>query len=517
MSAVTLDDPGPAADKAAGVRSFNRVLALAATLTAAMMQTIDATIVNVALPQMQGQLGSTTDEIGWVLTSYIVATAVVMPLSGYLTDRFGQKRLLIGSIAGFIASSLLCGTALNVNELVIFRLLQGISGATMGPIAQAIILQLYTAEERPKAMAYAGIGMMVGPLMGPTLGGWITDLWSWRWAFFINVPFGLAAIALALRHIPDSARQPRSMDWVGFALLGLAVAAGQYTLDRGNRLDWFESSLIVTTCAVAAAALLGFVVHSLRARAHPIFNFAIFRDWNYSAALITTTVVNFGMMGSMVIHPFLLQSVYGYPPMIAGELVLPRGVALIFGMATISRLTRVVDPRAMLAFGMIVMAIGQLFMSQYGPQVGIWSLVWPGFVQGFGTAFAMVPLTIAAYTTLAREHVAEAAGMYNLMRNLGAAIGVATTMTVLERHTQIGWQHLGGQITAVSPAVSDYLGGMNLPATDPMALQIMAREVGQQAQLGAIVDSFKLVAVMNLVGLPLLFCFRFPLLKPSPG
>lgn len=511
MSAVA-DDVRSAPETAPAV---NRVMVVVAVMSATMMQMLDTTIVNVALPQMQGQLGTTSSEISWVLTSYIVASSIFMPLTGFFTDRLGQKKYLILATTGFVVSSVLCGLSFGISELVLFRIAQGLSGAALAPLSQAIMTSLYKPEERGKAMAMWGLGVVVGPVLGPTLGGWLTEAISWRWTFFINIPVGIMSVMLALKYVPDSPKQKRTMDWTGFILLGLAVGSLQYVLDRGSRVDWFEAEEIVLASFLFVVALGLFIRHILSDAAHPIFNPRIFLDRNFTMATLTSMALSLGIFGSMILQPILMESLMGYPVSEAGLLMAPRGLAVGIGMLVVGRLINRFDTRALIVMGMACSLMGAMAMSRYTLDIDTWTLVWPGLLQGVGIALIMVPLSVIAYTSLPRDRMAEAAGMNNLVRNLGSSLGISFAATMFSRYTQQGWQQLGAYANPYNPAVQDYLARLHLTPDNPLGGMLLAREVGLQAAVSSMSKVYLWIAAFIVAVVPIVFLLRAG--KPTSG
>ena len=308
----------------------NRVLTGSAVMAATIMQVLDTTIINVALPNMAGQLDATPDNISWVLTSYLIASAIFMPLTGFITDRIGQKRFLLISIAGFVITSALCGMATSLAEMVLFRFLQGVFGAALVPLSQSIMLQIFPGEQRGKAMAIWAMGVMVAPILGPTLGGWLTEYISWRWTFYINLPVGIASFVLAMRYVHDTPTRARRMDWKGFATLALAIGALQLLLDRGNQDDWFSSQTLVFAAIVATISFIFFIVYSLTGKHHPLFDLRIFKDRNFLVASLIMTTIGIGFFGGMVLQSLFLQNFLGYPTFEAGSVhgTARRGIVL---------------------------------------------------------------------------------------------------------------------------------------------------------------------------------------------
>jgi DHA2 family multidrug resistance protein len=508
VSAVAETIPNPDPVNAVATSAVNRVMVVVAVMSATMMQMLDTTIVNVALPQMQGQLGTTSSEISWVLTSYIVASSIFMPLTGYFADRLGQRRYLIMATSGFVIASVLCGLSFSLSEIVLFRIAQGLSGAALAPLSQTIMTNLYRPEERGKAMAMWGLGVVVGPVLGPTLGGWLTEVISWRWTFFINIPVGVMSVILALKYVPDSPKKERTMDWTGFVLLGLAVGSLQYVLDRGSRVDWFEAPEIVMATFLFVIALSLFIRHILSDAAHPIFSPRIFLDRNFTMATLTSMALSLGIFGSMILQPILMESLLGYPVSTTGLLMAPRGLAVGVGMLIVGRLIGRFEPRLLIMTGMTCSLFSALAMSRYTLEIDTWNLVWPGLLQGIGIALIMVPLSVLAYTTLPRERMAEAAGMNNLIRNLGSSFGISFAATMFSRYTQQGWQQLSAYANPFSPAVQEYLARLHLTVDNPLGGMLLAREVGMQAAIAGMSKVYLWIVAAIVFMMPFVFMLR---------
>jgi DHA2 family multidrug resistance protein len=485
-----------------------RLLVSVAVMSATVMQVLDTTIVNVALPHMQGALSATPDQISWVLTSYIVASGIFMPLTGYFTDRFGQKIYLLASIIGFVVSSVLCGLATSLDTIVLFRLSQGISGAALVPLSQSIMVATFPLQERGKAMAIWGIGVMVGPILGPTLGGWLTELVSWRWTFFINLPVGILSTLLVWRYVPDSARARRDMDWLGLALAVLAVGALQYVLDRGNQDDWLASSTIQLAIYLSMLGFVGFWLHARSYRGHALFSPELFADRNFATASLLMAFLGLGLYGSMLLQPLMLEGLMGYPTITTGLMLAPLGLASMLSMMLVGRLINRVDPRALIASGILIFSAGSYATTQYSLVMGMGWVVLPMVLQGFGLGMIFVPLSTVAFATLPKHLAAEAAGLFSLLRTIGSGIGISVVATVLTRHTQIAWHNLGGHIMPYSPAVGAYLGRLGLSLDAPQSAGVLAGELARQAQMIAFLDAYTFVTVAFLCMLPLVFVLR---------
>jgi len=482
-----------------------RFLVTLAVMAATIMQALDTTIVNVALPHMQGDLGATPEQITWVLTSYLVASGIFMPLTGYFTDRLGQKRYLLYSIGGFVLASALCGIATNLPEIVLFRLLQGVFGAALVPLSQSIMVQSVPPKDRGRAMAIWGIGVMVGPIMGPTLGGYLTEVLNWRWTFYINLPVGVLSFLLAARTVPDTPQRSRAMDWRGLVLLSVAICALQFTLDYGNQDDWFESRSIQIAVALCTLGFAAFIYHAITNRGPALFHLDIFRDRNFAMSTLLMSLFGLGLYGAMVLQPMLLESLLGYPTSTTGWMMAPRGLASMASMMLVGRFINRVQPRLLVLAGLVLGTIGSWSMTRYNLDVGIWSLVWPVLLQGFGLGLVFVPLSTVAFSTLARDKSAEAAGVYSLTRTIGSSVGISVIATMMARETQVAWNQLGGHINPYNPALPRYLAGLGMQANDPHAAAVLGHELGRQAQMLGMMDAFVLVMWSFIIMLPFVF------------
>lgn len=479
-----------------------RLLITLSVMSATVMQALDTTIVNVALPHMQGDLSATPKQITWILTSYLVASGIFMPLTGFFTDRFGQKRYLLYSIAGFVLSSALCGIATGLHEMVAFRLLQGVFGAALVPLSQAIMIQTFPPHERGRAMAIWGIGVMVGPIMGPTLGGYLTEIINWRWTFFINLPVGVLSLLLAWHSAPDSPRKTRVMDWFGLAYLALAFCALQFILDYGNQEDWFQSYKIQLAAVLSVAGFATLIYHSVTTKGPVLFHLGIFRDRNFATSTLLMSLFGLGLFGAMVLQPMMLENLLGYPAFTTGLLMAPRGLASMISMMVVGRIIGRFQPRILVTIGLVLGMIGSWSMTRYSIYTGTWSLVWPVIIQGFGLGLIFVPLSTVAFATLPRESSAEAAGLYSLTRTIGSSIGISVVATMMTREAQVAWNQLGGHINPYNPAVSNYLARTGLHLTDPHAIALLTHELARQAQMQGMIDAFVLVAWSFVIMLP---------------
>jgi DHA2 family multidrug resistance protein len=487
-----------------------RVLTSVAVMAATIMQVLDTTIINVALPNMAGQLDATPDNISWVLTSYLIASAIFMPLTGYFTDILGQRRYLLISIAGFVITSALCGMANSLSQMVFFRFMQGVFGASLVPLSQSIMLQVFPGEQRGKAMAIWGMGVMVAPILGPTLGGWLTEVVSWRWTFYINLPVGILSFLLALRFVPDTEMRNRRMDWLGFASLALGIGALQLVLDRGNQDDWFSSRMLTFAAVIAMLSMVFFIVYTLTGKHHPLFDLRIFRDRNFLFASLIMTTIGIGFFGGMLLQSLFMQNFLGYPTFEAGLYMAPRGLASLLVMIFIGKFVGKIPPRNFVFFGILASIAGNYMMTRLTSEINAHDLILPMLLQGTGMGLIFVPISTLAFTTLPREIAAEAAGIYSLIRALGSALGISILATYFSRSTEQSWSLLRGNITLYSEELHRYLVPLHLENQDPQAIRLAARAVLHQAQNIGYIDSFWFATVNFILMLPLLLLVRTP-------
>jgi MFS transporter, DHA2 family, multidrug resistance protein len=484
-------------------------LVIAVVLTA-VLEVLDITIVSVAIPHMLGTFGATSDQITWVLTSYLVSAAVVMPLTGYLSARLGRRRLLIFSIVGFVISSALCGVSWNLESMVIFRLAQGICGAPLVPLSQAILLDAFPREKHGQALAIFGLGIMVAPVLGPTFGGWLTDTFVWRAVFYINVPIGVFALLLAMGNLPRSDAKFMKTDWAGLVLLVLAVGLLQLVLDQGQTRDWFNSRFIQIFTAITFFASTAFF---LRGWNNPknIVDLSLLKDRNFLAGLLAITAYGVTLFGTIALLPLLTQRLMGYPAMSAGMLFIPRAIASAIALSiTGNYLMNWIDARILVAAGIVLSAVGTIMMAGLSLQADAWAIAWPGVIAGIGMGLFFVPLTAVAFGRMENEKLDEAAGLYALMRGIGSSIGIALVSWLFVRQTQIHWGDLITHINPFNPAVPPYLSAHGLDVQAPSSMSIVALEIGRQAQMLAFIDLFWFIGMVTFAILPLLFLMKRP-------
>jgi DHA2 family multidrug resistance protein len=494
-----------------------RFLITLSVMSATVMQALDTTIVNVALPHMQGDLGATPKQITWILTSYLVASGIFMPLTGFFTDRFGQKRYLVYSIAGFVMTSALCGIATGLNEMVFFRLMQGLFGAALIPLSQAIMVQTFPVHERGRAMAIWGIGVMVGPIMGPTLGGYLTEILNWRWTFFINLPVGILSLLLAWTSAPDSPRKVRPMDWYGLGYLALGFSSLQFILDYGNEEGWFQSHWIQFAAVLSLGGFTALIYRSLFHKGPVLFHLSIFRDRNFATSTLLMAFFGLGLFGALVLHPMMLEGLFGYPTFDTGLLMAPRGLASMVSMMVVGRIIGKYQPRNLVLVGMVLCLTGSWAMTHYSIESSTWSLVWPIIIQGSGLGLIFVPLSTVAFASLPPEQSAEAAGLYSLTRTIGSSIGISVVATMMTREAQVAWNQLGGHINIYNPAVSQYLSHTGLKPTDPHAILLLTHELARQAQMQGLIDAFVLVAWSFVIMMPFAFLLGSVARRAAPA
>src|SRR5262245_52089135 len=403
------------------VPEVNPWLIAVAVMFGTFMEVLDTTVVNVSLPHIAGSLSVTTGEATWALTSYLVANAIILPITGWLANYFGRKRLLMSATVGFTTASFFCGFAPNLTWLVIFRIIQGLSGAVLQPLSQSVMLEAFPPASRGKAMGFWGLGIVVAPMLGPVLGGWITDNYSWRWVFYINIPVGVAAIIMTKMFIfdpPYLRKKGAKVDAWGIGMLAVGIGSLQYVLDKGQQEDWFASNSIIALTVVSALALVSFVIHELRT-AHPVINLRVFQERNYATGVFLMTVLGFVLYGSLVLLPIFLQTVLGYPAIEAGIAMSPRGLGSFIAMPLIGILTTKIDPRKLLVAGLIGGSITLYQLGSLNLQVGYWDIFWPQFFQGMALGLLFVPLTTVSMSSIRREEMGNATSLFNLMRNLG--------------------------------------------------------------------------------------------------
>ncbi len=428
---------------------INRWLVSLSVMFGTFMVVLDTTVVNVSLPHIAGTLSASIEESTWLLTSYLAANAIILPLSGWLANYFGRKRLLLIAVSAFTVASFLCGLSPSLQTLILCRIVQGMTGGVMQPTAQAIMLEAFPPRERGKAMALFGVGIVVAPILGPIIGGWLTDTYSWRWVFYINIPVGVLSVITIRAFVSDPPyirRKTSGIDYWGIGLLGLGVGALQIALDRGQQEDWFGSAWVTALLWTAAVALPIFVVFELRTR-NPVTNLRVFRDRTYSTGVVLITLMGFVLYGSMVLLPILLQTLLGYPPLQAGIAMAPRGMGTMLATPLVGVMVARTDPRKLLAFGFLIAALALIWLSWLNLEVGYWDIFWPQLIQGFGLGLLFVPLATTTMDRIPKEAMGNATSLFNLARNIGGSSGIAIMETMLARW---GQQHTNTLVAHVN-------------------------------------------------------------------
>ncbi len=499
------------------VKVPHRGLITFCAMVATLMQSLDSTIANVALPYMQGSLSATTDQISWVLTSYITAAAIMTAPVGWLSARFGRKNLFLVCLFGFTAASMLCGAAQSLGQIVAFRLLQGVFGAALVPLSQSTMLDIYPPEQRGSAMAIWGMGVMVGPILGPTLGGYLTDVYNWRWVFYVNLPFGIIAIAGLMLFLPKAPiNAALRFDWIGFGVLALGIGAFQMMLDRGQDKDWFGSNEIIVEGILAGLGIYLFIVHLYTAK-RPFISPAIFSDRNFGTSLVVMFAVGMVLLASSALLAPFLQTLAGYPVATAGVTLAPRGFGTMFAMMVAGRLSTKVDPRHLMAFGIALLCGSLYYSTTWTQDISEHALMINIMVQGAGLGFVFIPLQVVAFATLSPALRTDGTSLLSLFRNVGSAIGVSVTSALLAHNTQVVHAELGAGVTPFNRALQ--AGGavtrMLNPATQHGAVAL-DQMVNQQALLIAYIDDFKLLVLTTAPAALLLFLMRKPAKLSAP-
>jgi len=499
----------------------NKWLIAVAVMLATILEVLDMTIANVALDHIRGSLSAGVDEAAWVMTSYIIGNAVVIPLTGWLSSVFGRKRFFLFCIATFTVSSLFCGAAPNLGALVCFRVIQGLSGGVMMPLSQAILMETFSAREQPMAMAVWGLGMMIGPIMGPIVGGWITDNYSWRWIFYVNIPMGGIAfllLATILVDPPYIKRARTHIDWFGLSLLVVGMGCLQVALDKGERLDWFDSNFIVTLGVVATFGLLLFVVRELRTPT-PIIDLRVLHNRSFAVGTVFTTFVMFGLYGTYILIPLYCQLVSGYTPLLAGQVLSIQSLGTFVSIMLAGRLFHYFDPRLLVALGCVAAGIGTWDMTHFNPDIDFWGIAAPGFFRGVGSGLIFVPMTTLTLAAVAKEQMGNASALYNMVRTIGGGIGIALLIAFLSRGTQTHQAYLTAHIHPYNQELMQRFMTVNTGAVPSLAgsglqaetfLQLIYGEVQRQALLMAFVDDFRLIAFIFFLLIPLVFVMRRP-------
>jgi DHA2 family multidrug resistance protein len=500
---------------------INPWLIAIAVMSSTFMEVLDTTVVNVSLPHIAGNLSASTDEATWTLTSYLVANAIILPMTGWLAGRFGRKRLLLLAVTGFTTASFLCGLAPSLGFLIIFRIIQGACGGGLQPLSQAVLLESFPPQKRGQAMAFWALGIVVAPMLGPVIGGWLTDNYSWRWVFYINVPIGVIAILLTQAFIfdpPYLRRERTGIDYWGIGLLTVGMGSLQIMLDKGQEEDWFGSRFILTLAVLAIIGLGGLIIRELRT-AHPIIDLSVFRFRSYAVGTFLMTIVGFVLYGSTVLSPLMMQELLGYTATHAGVTNFPRGLASFAFMPLVGILVGKVDPRKLLAGGLLLTAAAMFRVSFFSLDVGFWDFALPLAIHGAGLGLIFVPLTTVTNDPIPRERMGNATSIFNLMRNIGASVGISSVEALQFRHMQTHLNYLGQHVNEASARTQQSVAGLSQlyisKGIDSVTAQQRAHAaiwgmVQRQAAMLSYNDVFRLLGWMFLALLPLLFLMKKP-------
>jgi len=498
-----------------------------AVMFATFMEVLDTTVVNVSLPHIAGSLSVTVNESTWAITSYLVANAIILPMTGWLASVFGRKNLLLWSVTGFTIASFLCGLAPNLAALIAFRIVQGMTGGVMQPLSQAILLESFEPQDRGKAMAFWALGIVVAPILGPVLGGWLTDTYSWRWVFYINIPVGIASFVMTTLYIfdpPYIKRLSGRIDYWGIGMLAVGVGALQYVLDKGQTDDWFSSNLILALSVISVVTLAILIIHEWTAE-HPIVDLKVFRERSYAIGVFLMMVVGFGLYGSMVLLPILLQTLLGYPALQAGIAMAPRGLGAFVMMPITGILTSRVDTRKLLGTGLVVVGGTMIWLGQINLDAGYWDVFWPQLMQGIGMSLVFVPLTTVAMAAIPPAGMNNASSLFNLMRNIGGSVGIAVSATMLARDRQAVGTVLGEHLTIYDQGTRMTLdqitaGLMNAGAdavtAGQQALAMLDGLLARQSAMVSFVTVFRTLGLLFFLFLPLVFLMRRPESRSGP-
>jgi DHA2 family multidrug resistance protein len=485
-------------------------------MLATIMQALDTTIANVALPHMQGSLSATQDQVAWVLTSYIVAAAIMTPPTGFLSAKLGRKRLFTWCVVGFTIASMLCGGAQTLEQMVLFRLLQGVFGAALVPLSQSVLLDTYPREKHGAAMAMWGVGVMVGPILGPTLGGYLTEYYNWRWVFFINLPFGILALMGILAFVPETEKQKdKPIDFMGFAFLSLFIGSLQLMLDRGEILDWFSSNEIIVETVLAGLAFYMFIVHMLT-HEHPFITPRLFRDRNLVTGLCFIFMVGIVLLATMALLPPFLQNLKGYPVITVGFVLAPRGVGTMIAMMLVGKMMGKFDTRLLILSGLLMTAYSLYQMVGFNLNTDQYTIIRSGIIQGLGLGFIFVPLSTITFSTLDPKLRTEAAGLFSLLRNIGSSIGISVVTALLSESTQVNHADIAQHVSPFKLMMQEGFLPQAWSLETARGLAALNAEVTRQAATIAYLNDFQFMMWVTLAAVPLLIFLRRPARSAAP-
>lgn len=509
------------------VPQVNRWVVSLSVVFATFMEVLDTTVVNVSLPHIGGTMSATVEEATWVLTSYLVANAIILPMTGWLARHFGRKRLLLFAVSGFTLSSFLCGLAPNLTSLIVFRIMQGLSGGTMQPMSQAIMLEAFPPEDRGKAMAFWGMCIVVAPIFGPVIGGWLTDSFSWRWVFYINIPVGILSFIMARLFVfdpPYLRRESSHIDYWGIGMLALWMGSLQILLDKGEQEDWFSSDALVLLAIIAGVGLVAFVIRELTA-AYPVVDLRVLKDRTYGTGVFMISLLGFVLYGSLVLLPIMLQTLMGYPALQAGIAMAPRGIGSMIATPIVGALLRRIGARRAVTFGVACASFTLFWLGNLNLNAGYWDIFWPQFIQGMALGSLFVPLTTITMDPIPREQTGNATSIFNMMRNVGGSSGIAFSATLLARHRQIFSNVLADHVTPYNLSSRMMLEQMKSAAAAAGADPATATQrsygmlyglVQREAAMLSFVYVFRVLGTIFLIVLPVIWLTRRPRLR-KPG
>lgn len=499
--------------------SSNPWLIAVVTILPTFMVVLDTSVANVSLPHIAGSLSATNDEATWVLTSYLVSNAIILPITGWLSQYFERKRFLILSIIAFTASSVICGTAFSLGMIIFGRVIQGASGGALVPLSQAILLESFPPALRGEAMAVFGLGVIVAPVVGPTLGGWITDNYSWHWVFYINVPVGILAVFLTRMliedppYLKDSA--PGTVDYPGFLMMAVGLGTLQIVLDKGQNADWFGATWICWFSVISVVCLLAFLAWELRAR-DPVVNLRILANRNFAIGTFMGVIYGVILYGTLVMLPLFLQSLMGYTALDSGLCITPRGLGAVLSVVVAGRIVGKVDGRILIAMGFLGLAFSAFLFGNITLEISMSSVIWPNFAMGLAMGFIFVPMTTISMATLPNQQIGTATGLYSLMRSLGGSIGIAVVTSMIARDAQFHQALMVSHLTPYDPQFQNWLKGVQdflATRVDPVtalrqAYMVAYRTLIRQATLWAYIDNFRFLAFLSLCGVPMTLLFK---------
>ena len=506
-------------DAAGNPQHINPWIIAIAVMLSTFMEVLDTTVVNVSLEHIAGSLSATVDEATWTLTSYLVANAIILPITGWLANYFGRKRMLLFSVTGFTIASFLCGLAPSLGFLIVCRVIQGACGGGLQPISQAVLLESFPPEDRGKAMGFWGLGIVVAPMLGPVLGGWLTDSYSWRWVFYINVPIGIASIIMTTLFVfdpPYIRRASSRIDYWGIGMLAVGIASLQLVLDKGQEKDWFGTTWIVWATVVAVAALIMFIYYELRTR-DPVVNLRVFKTRNYSLGVFMMTILGVGLYGSTVLIPLVLQTLLGFPATQAGIAMAPRGLGSFIAMPVVGMLLARGDSRKFLFGGIVTLSITLIALSRLNLSAGFWDFFWPQIFMGLALGLTFVPLTTISMDPIPKENMGNATSLFNLVRNIGGSVGIAMVSTMQTRLAQRDMAVFGANVTPQNPTALNMLAalkqkfilaGADAATAAKQAYGAMFGLVQRQAAMVAYNTVFFWLGIMFIVMVPAIFLMK---------